>query len=65
MKKYHSGNMGVKVTKPDETGYFLVEVNGYYAAFVRDTAVIFFEDRSRVQTDVIKSLTESFAREAL
>jgi len=32
MKKYHSGNMGVKVTKSDETGYFLEEVNGFYAA---------------------------------
>ncbi len=64
MEKYHSGNMGVKVTKSDETGYFLEEVNGFYAAVVQDTKVIFFEDRSRAQADVIKSLGESVAKGA-
>ena len=64
MKKYHSGNMGVKVTKSDETGYFLEEINGFYVAVVQDTKVIFFEDRSRAQADVIKSLGESVAKGA-
>ncbi len=64
MKKYHSGNMGVKVTKSDETGYFLEEVNGFYAAVIQDTKVIFFEDRSRAQADIVKSLSESVAKEA-
>lgn len=62
MKKYHSGNMGVKVTKSDETGYFLEEVNGFYGAVVQDTKVIFFEDRSRAQAGVIKSLVEFVAK---
>ncbi len=64
MKKYHSGNMGVKITKSGETGYFLEEVNGFYAAVMQDTKVIFFEDRSRAQADVIKSLGESVAKGA-
>jgi hypothetical protein len=64
MKKYHSGNIGVKVTKSDETGYFLEEVNGFYAAVIQDTKVIFFEDRSRAQADIVKSLVESLAKEA-
>ncbi len=62
MKKHHLGNMGVKVTKSDETGYFLEEVNGFYAAVIQDTRAIFFEDRSRAQIDVVKSLIESVAK---
>lgn len=64
MKKYHSGNMGVRVTKSDETSYFLEEVNGFYAAVIQGTKVIFFEDRSRAQAEVIKSLVESVAKGA-
>ncbi|MDQ1636944.1 MAG: hypothetical protein QOF62_283 [Pyrinomonadaceae bacterium] len=64
MKKDHSGNIGFKVTKSDETGYLLEEVNGFYAAVIQDTKVIFFEDRSRAQADNIKSLVESLAKEA-
>jgi hypothetical protein len=54
-KKYHLGNM-VKVTQSDDKGYYVEEVNGVYAAVIKDAKVIFFEDRSGVQGEVIKSL---------
>jgi hypothetical protein len=63
-KKYHSGNIGFEVTRSDDTGYFLKEVNGFYAAVIQDTRVVFFEDRSRAQADILKSLIGSFAKEA-
>ena len=62
-KKYHSGNFGVKVTTSNEDGYFLEDFNGFYAAIIQDTQVIFFEDRSRAQADIVKLLVEFLAKE--
>ncbi len=62
-KKYHSGNMGVNVTTSNEDGYFVEDVNGFYAAIIQDTKVIFFEDRSRAQADIVKLLVEFLAKE--
>ena len=62
-KKYHSGNMLVKSTTSNEDGYFVEDVNGFYAAVIQDTKVIFFEDRSRAQANIVKLLVEFLAKE--
>jgi len=62
MKRHRSGNIGAKITKPDETGYFLEEVNGVYAVVTQDTKVILLEDKSRAQADVIKQLVVSIVK---
>lgn len=64
MKKYHLGNIGGQVTKSDESGYLLREINGFYGAVIQDTKVVFFEDRSRVQAAIVKSLSESITKAA-
>ena len=62
-KKYHSGNMLVKITTSNENGYFVEDVNGFYAAFVQDTKVIFFEDRSRAQSNTLMLLIDFLSKE--
>lgn len=64
MKAYHSDNIGIKIIRSDEKGYYLEEGNGLYAAVIKGSKVIFFEDRSRRQGEVIKSLSEALAKEA-
>ncbi len=62
MKKHRSGNISVKMTKSDDTNYFLEEANGFYAVVIQDTKVILLDDRSRAQADVIKQLVVSIAK---
>ncbi len=62
MKEYHSGNIGIKIIKSDENGYYLEEVNGFYAAVIKGSKVVFFEDRSRAQREIVESLSEALAR---
>ena len=64
MKEYHLGNIGIKVIKSDENGYYLEEINGFYAAIIKGSKVIFFEDRSRAQREVVESLSEALAGQA-
>lgn len=63
-KKYHLGNIGAKILGSNADGFFLREGNGFYAVVIRGAKVILFEDRSHDQGNVIKSLSETLAKEA-
>jgi hypothetical protein len=58
IKDGHLGNIGANVTKSDDWGYLLEEVNGSYAGIIAGAQVVLLEDRSRAQGPVIKTIAE-------
>jgi hypothetical protein len=61
IREYHSGNMGFKVIREDAEGYLVEEVNGLYTAVISGSDVLLLEDRSQVQAQTIKALTDAVA----
>lgn len=62
-KEHHLGNMLVKIIKSNEDGFLLEDFNGFYAAVIRGSKVILFEDRSGAQREVIGSVADTLAKE--
>ena len=62
-RKYHLGNLGVKIIKSDDRGFLLEEVNGLYAATIAGSQLVLLEDHSRAQTRIIKTLSATLLRE--
>ena len=63
MKATHLGNMGAKVIQADGNGYFLWEVNGWYAAVKISKKVVLLEDGTHKQDKIIEELIAQLKKE--